>query len=469
MTLTEQDRLQRIREIRASLDHPIVDGDGHLIESVPLLFEHVRAEGGAKAVDAFAGVLPMLFTGAGDRARNETRGPWWPMPTDHRYQATVMAPGLLAERLPELGIDFAILYPSLGLVLATIPDDAVRRGAVRALNVMNATLCGPYAERLTPAAVIPMHTPEEAVAELTFVVRDLGLKVAMIPAAVARPLEAHPEAFPAACRLDRFGLDSDHDYDPLWQAFVDLGVAVTGHGGLGFRYLPAGKASPTSYMFNHILGHAELQEGLCRSLLMGGVLARFPALRFGFLEGGVSWAVELAQNVHSHWTKRSAVGLAAYDPARLDVDALNRLLADQDLPGAPPELLRRGGEADTFVRDEFEESGIRSPADLARMFTTQVFCGCEADDRAVARSLDGAGNPLGVAYRPLLGSDIGHWDVPHLEDVIPESHELVEDGLLSDAGYRAFAFENPVRLHGGMNPAFFEGTAVAEPARQLVE
>ncbi len=465
---TLDDATRRVREIRAEFDHPIVDADGHLIESVQLLFRHVAQVAGEKTAGRLAEVLPQLFTGAGDPDRNEGRGPWWPLPTDAEYQATVMAPGLLAERLDDIGIDYTILYPSLGLALVTIPDAEVRRAAVRALNVMNAELCGPHADRMTPAAALPMHTPEEAVEELTFAVHELGLKVAMIPAAVTRPLAAYPDAYPSACRFDRYGLDSDHDYDPLWQAFVDLGVAVTGHGGIGFRYLPAGRNSPSSYVANHILGHADLQEGLCRSLLLGGVMARFPRLRFAFLEGGVAWAGELLQQVLFHWDKRSGRGLSTYDPARLDIGRLVELLERYGIPPVPPEMLQRDGATAAWVRDEFAESGIHDEADLARIFAEQCFFGCEAEDRGLARALDAAGNPLQVVLRPVFGSDIGHWDVQRLTDVLPESRELVEAGLLSEDGYRAFVFEYPVRLHTDMNPSFFDGTRVEQPVRELL-
>ena len=31
--------------IRAKLDHPIIDSDGHLIEVIPVLHDYIRAEG----------------------------------------------------------------------------------------------------------------------------------------------------------------------------------------------------------------------------------------------------------------------------------------------------------------------------------------------------------------------------------------------------------------------------------------
>jgi predicted TIM-barrel fold metal-dependent hydrolase len=178
--------------------------------------------------------------------------------------------------MDDLGIDFAILYPTLGLALPTIQNTEVRRAACRALNTMNAEICGPYRDRLAPAAAIPMHTPHEAIEELEYAA-GLGLKVAMIPPGVARPIPAlereHPDAFPDAAYFDCYGLDSFHDYDPLWRKFLELRIAPTSHGGVGLRFLPLARRSPTNYMFNHIGGHAYQQGELCRSLVMGGVTA----------------------------------------------------------------------------------------------------------------------------------------------------------------------------------------------------
>jgi predicted TIM-barrel fold metal-dependent hydrolase len=235
--------------------------------------------------------IPSMFTGAGSVAEGIPRGPWWPSVTDADYQATVMVPALLAEKLEELGIDFTILYSSLGLGLVTLPDADTRLPAVRGLNAMLADLCKAHAYRLTPAAVIPMHTPEEAIAELCYVRRELGLRATMIPPAVARPLAAYPDLFPRLAHPDRYGIDSAHDYDPVWRAFEELGCAVTPHGAVGLRYLPDGRSSPSNYSYNHALGHGYLMSELCRALVYGGVPSRFPKLSFGFLEGGASWAI----------------------------------------------------------------------------------------------------------------------------------------------------------------------------------
>jgi len=59
-------------------------------------------------------------------------------------------------------------------------------------------------------------------------------------------------------------------------------------------------------------------------LLFGGVPVRFPRLRFGFMEGGVAWAVSLRGDVVSHWEKRAGLAIDRYDPSRID----RRLVAD---------------------------------------------------------------------------------------------------------------------------------------------
>jgi hypothetical protein len=68
----------------------------------------------------------------------------------------------------------------------------------------------------------------------------------------------------------------------------------------------------------------------------------------------------------------------------------------------------------------------------------------------------------------MLGSDIGHFDVKDMRTVIVEAHELVDEGLMTPADFRDFTFANAVRLHGGMNPNFFKGTAVEQAAADLL-
>jgi len=70
--------------------------------------------------------------------------------------------------------------------------------------------------------------------------------------------------------------------------------------------------------------------------------------------------------------------------------------------------------------------------------------------------------------RPIFSSDVGHFDVVDMTEVLEEAYEMVEHGLITEAELREFVFSNPARLHTTMNPDFFKGTVVeAAVAKEL--
>ena len=76
--------------------------------------------------------------------------------TSNTYdKATALLPALLNERLPELGIDFALIYPSFGLTINGITQDDLHLAACRAYNMMTADMFAPYTARFAPVAIIP--------------------------------------------------------------------------------------------------------------------------------------------------------------------------------------------------------------------------------------------------------------------------------------------------------------------------
>ena len=82
-----------------------------------------------------------------------------------------------------------------------------------------------------------------------------------------------------------------------------------------------------------------------------------------------------------------------------------------------------------------------------------------------ALAFDDALLPHGGRLNAMFASDIGHWDVPDVREVLPEAWELVEDGHLTEANFADFTCGNVVRMLTAMNPRFFEGTAVADAVR----
>ena len=64
----------------------------------------------------------------------------------------------------------------------------------------------------------------------------------------------------------------------------------------------------------------------------------------------------------------------------------------------------------------------------------------------------------------MFSSDIGHWDVPDMTDVLEEAHENVDRGWLDKppSFKRLRLRTNVARFYTDTNPDFFTGTAVEE-------
>jgi hypothetical protein len=378
--------------------------------------------------------------------------PWWTVPTDAYERATSFCPALLHERLDAIGIDYAILYSSVGLLTMAHDDDDVRRGACRGLNHYLADLLDGLDDRMTAAAVIPTHTPDEAIAALEHAVGELGFKAVMLNDVVER-----------RDRYDVLALDSAHDYDPVWQRCIDLGVAVTTHSpswGIGLRQ------SSTRYMFNHIGNFAASADAFAKALFFGGVLHRFPTMQVAFLECGASWAAQLLGDLQDRWHKRGPGRIDRLDPRHLDEHRWHELLDRYgrgmfDAPGVRDVMATQSGHPPEEI-DDFRATGVRDEDDIAAQFD-RLYFGCEADDSSIPSAF--AAHPL----QPMLGSDIGHWDVADPTEVVPEAWELVENGILDRDQFRAFTCDNAIRLHGRANPEFFVGTPVERYAREVID
>lgn len=470
-------------QVRASLKHPIIDADGHWIEYNPVFAERMRKVGGDKAADGFLAAqrrVPDTLNLSIDQRKQRgiaMEGYWGRQTTNTRDRATAMLPRLLYDRLDELGIDFGVIFPTSGLGIPRLQDDATRRAVARGFNIVTAEYFAKLDDRLTPAAIIPMFTPEEAIEELDFCVKQLGSKVGMFGGAFARRLPGSETIDPDLARFtvtyERLGIDSDHDYDPVWQKCRELGMAPTFHaGGRGFGL----RNSPSNFTYNHIGHFAAAGHSIAKGLFLGGVTRRFPDLNFAFLEGGAGWGCQLFADLIEHWERRGAKGIAYMDPKKLDRTLLRSLVDKYGYTDIAAELDRRDGwparEEDEptggmIDLDDFAACKIARKEDWVDLYARPYFFGCEADDRMSATAFS-RGNPFGARLNAVFSSDIGHFDVPDMLSPVPEAHELVEEGLITDDDFRDFTFANAVRLWGTQNPRFFEGTRVAREAAAVL-
>lgn len=442
-------------QVRAELDHPVVDADGHLLEIRPHVAEHVREIGGAAHADRFADPSNDRKYHVGGKSFA-----WWGTPRDALDRATAFVPKLMYERLPELGFDYAVIYATNGLGAARIADPDERNVVVRAYNAYYREWIRGFEDRMTIPAIIPMHSPTEAIEILEHAVLELGLKTGMFAAHAVR-------TGPAGASFDFFALENEHDYDPLWRRCAELGVAPTFHtGGQGIGLRATG-----NYMFNHVGSFADVSQATAKALLMGGVTRRFPELAFAFLEGGVAWGVTLLADLLARWEKRGGPNIGTLAPDRLDVDAFFALLATHGGERFARDDVREAThgmhDGAPAQLDDFAAARITTAEELIDLFVPRFWFGCEADDLTNALAFDTARTPHGSRLNAMLGSDIGHWDVPVMAEVLGEAWDLVEHGAMAREDFRDFSCDNAVRLFTHANPSFFEGTAVEAHARAV--
>ena len=222
--------------------------------------------------------------------------------------------------------------------------------------------------------------------------------------------------------------------------------------------------------------YLEDTEAVCKSIFMDGVTRRFPDLNFGFLEGGVGFACLLYADLIGHWEIRNEGALDDTNPANLDLSMLAELAEQYGGPEvaeavkAGKGLSTRSGPETTgglTQLDDYARCDIGDASDFKGLFADRFYFGCEADDPTNAWAFNKDNNPFGAELKTLFGSDIGHFDVREMAGVLPEAHELVEDGKIDQDGFRRFVFENPAHFFAETNPDFFTGSVVADAVASL--
>jgi predicted TIM-barrel fold metal-dependent hydrolase len=470
--MTEASRaVSRSARLREQLDHPVIDGDGHIVEIIPVFLDFVRDHGHGALLEGMLNRRRAIEDlSMEERRRGGILPHSWHVPASTEYYATVTSPGRYHERLGEAGIDFAVLYPTMGIALLQLLDDEQRVTLCRLYNEFVFEQYRPYGDRFTVAALVPMNTPGEAIAALEHI-KAMGAKVGIIASHVHRALPGVPMTgddewadvrvpeWETRGWVDTFGIDSAYDYDPVWAKAIELQLPLAAHtAGIG----SSDRASISNFVFNQIGHFAAAGGALAKSLFLGGVTRRFPDLRVALLEGGAAVGVEILIGLVGTWEKRGGEAIAKLDPRNLDKELVKKLLVEDDprLDMYSPDQLTGGSAGMTRARDDFAAAQVTSVEDIRDMFCTSFFWGCEADDPLVGLAFDSRVTPLGAKVPAMFASDLGHWDVPDFDEPLEEAYELVERGILDAESFREFVFTNPLRFYSSLDPDFFAGTEI---------
>lgn len=276
-------------------DRRVLDADAHLMEPPGWLESYVDPQWRASIPPMDGGDADFAaLLRQGDELRDRRRTDLAEADAARAELMTMPRKGWLAfgaadgeERsraLDELGFELQVVYPtgSFPQVVAS-PAEAQVAAAV-GMNRGIAEFCGADA-RLIPTAYIPLHHGiDAAVAVLADAVeRDIPVvMVDMVPAVGAKAI-SHP------------------DHDRLWAAIVDAGLLLSVHIGLDNGWRPVRREffdngrhldhfrsdAPGDALSYMAIGYpAEL---FLASLVLDGVLERFPTLRISVAELGAVW------------------------------------------------------------------------------------------------------------------------------------------------------------------------------------
>ncbi len=216
---------RRDADVAAGFDHPVIDSDCHLIEYLPDVVDRIADLSGPDLARRFERHLWTMdqtyrIPRALGRQRHDPAAVVELPRTKLARAATAMLPALLHERLPEIGIDVAVVYAPYFIVYFTFDDDEYRQVACRATNDHVAEMSAGLEDRLLPVASIPMHTPAEALAELEHCA-GLGYRAFVFAGAVTQRDGS------GRTWVDTTSVETGHDYDPVWRMCEENGWAAT--------------------------------------------------------------------------------------------------------------------------------------------------------------------------------------------------------------------------------------------------
>ena len=264
-----------------SLTLPVIDADGHLVESVSEMAEFmepsirgVALKPGRNRQGVFPSLDGMHYPGEGQDAPSDKE------PSRPRVNASDHRMGSGEDCLAfvdKSGIDYTILYTSEGLSVGFIQLAEYAKRVCRAYNDYVAARYRNLSDKVLPVALLPLVDVKDAVAELRRAVLDLKLPGAMLPS-TGLPLHLGHEY-----------------YWPVYQEAASLGAFLGIHGGSNRG---VGIDTYSSMAASHVLHHPVPLMNAMVSLIYHGVLDAYPASRFAFLEGGCSWLVVLLDRMH---------------------------------------------------------------------------------------------------------------------------------------------------------------------------
>jgi predicted TIM-barrel fold metal-dependent hydrolase len=208
-------------------------------------------------------------------------------------------PGPRLELMDELGVDRALMFPTLASLLEERmrDDPELTHAAIHSLNEwIHEEWTFNYEGRIFPVPVITLPIVEKAIEELEWVV-ERGAKTILI----------RPAPVPGFRGSRSFGYP---EFDPFWKAVVDADILVCMHSSdSGYSRYTSDWTGPMEMLpfrldaFRMLTAGKRPMEDSMAALCCHGVFTRFPDLRVASIESGSDWVGTFVHHLEDLYKK----------------------------------------------------------------------------------------------------------------------------------------------------------------------
>jgi uncharacterized protein len=177
------------------------------------------------------------------------------------------------------GVAAEVIYPTVGMAICNHRDIDYKRACMQAYNRWIAEYASSAPERLICVGQTAMRTPQEGVEDL-HEIAALGLRGVMMPGTPGHADYDHP------------------DYDPFWEAAIDLGLP------LSFHVLTTRDTSPVrGPRLNSFISIIRANQDVIGTLVFSGVFERHPALKIVCVEADAGWVPHFMYRMDHAWKR----------------------------------------------------------------------------------------------------------------------------------------------------------------------
>jgi hypothetical protein len=261
----------------------IVDADVHIHESPTALIPYCDMPW-RKSLEVLASVpdryldIPSFSPGGGGYIAPFPGGQSGGRATD---------PDQLRADLDALSINIAILFPDHLLKLPLLPQADYAAALARAYNAWLVDKWVSPEKGLLGCLVAAPQDPDDAAREIARYARHPGIVGVYLPGAGVDPLWGHSK------------------YDPILQAAEAADLPVLLHSvTVIYPAYPWQLQQFDTEMARHTLGHPFSMMANLVDMITTGVPVRFPNLRVGFTEAGVSWVPFIANRLDKEYLEQ---------------------------------------------------------------------------------------------------------------------------------------------------------------------